>query len=112
MSKDKDTHATHGTPTHTPAKRTPYTHATDGKVSITASGFSPASVEIAVGGKVTWTNDDTVARTVTFDPLPGGQAAPSGDISPDATHEITFPAAGSFGYSDEHGAGTGTVVVS
>ena len=38
-----------------------------GSVTIGGNRFSPASITIAVGGTVTWTNTDTVPHTVTAD---------------------------------------------
>jgi plastocyanin len=80
--------------------------------------FTPATLEIATGTTVTWTNEDTVPHTVTtgtapptFPPLPSG-ASPtpfpslssgdgkvnSGRIEPAAAFSFTFNETGTFNY--------------
>ena len=80
--------------------------------------FSPATVEIAKGTTVTWTNEDAVPHTVTtgtapptFPPRPSG-ASPtpfpslssgdgkvnSGRIEPTKSFSFTFNEAGTFNY--------------
>ena len=64
-------------------------------IDIKNSAFNPLTVTIRQGTNVTWTNDDTVAHTVTsvttgvFD---------SGIIRPGMTYNHTFDQAGSFEY--------------
>lgn len=65
---------------------------TDGVVSIANFAFNPENVTIQVGQKVTWTNNDSVAHTVT------GTDFSSGQIAPGATYEHTFATAGTFDY--------------
>ena len=62
--------------------------------------YIPASVTIAKGGKVTWTNDDTAAHTVTSGTPKDG---PSGTFDSSlvmggATFEYTFNNAGTYDY--------------
>jgi plastocyanin len=77
-------------------------------VSITATGFQPAQVTIAVGETVTWTNRDTVNRQIMAD---GGMFA-SPQISPGDTYQFRFTRAGSFSYHDTRQTSQrGTIVV-
>ncbi|MDR3686702.1 MAG: cupredoxin family copper-binding protein [Coriobacteriia bacterium] len=61
-------------------------------VTIANFAFSPSNVTVAVGGTVTWTNNDSVPHTVT------GADFDSGPLSPGKTFSHTFPKAGSFDY--------------
>ncbi len=81
------------------------------KVSISAKGFAPTSVDCKVGDSVEWTNADTAPHAVALSPAPAG-SSPSGDIAPNATFAQKFDTAGTYNYSDSHGAGSGTIVVS
>ncbi len=45
------------------------------KVTITNFAFSPAILTIRVGTKVTWTNEDVVAHTVSFTDVPNSPRA-------------------------------------
>jgi plastocyanin len=88
--------------------------------------FVPATLSIAVGDTVTWTNPGVITHTVTFDPskamtpadvaLPAG-ATPfdSGDMEEDATFSHTFTVKGTYKYVckyHEMMGMAGTVVVS
>jgi plastocyanin len=64
-------------------------------VTITRTGFTPASVTIAAGESVTWRNADTSVHQVVF-----GQAPCNLTIQPGATGACTFRAGGSFNYRD------------
>lgn len=69
------------------------------KVSITTNKkgvftFKPKSVTIAVGTTVKWTNNTTVAHTVTSDT----GVFNSGIINPGSTFKFTFTKKGTFGY--------------
>ena len=63
-------------------------------VSITNFTFDPADITVKPGGAVTWTNNDSVAHTIT------GNAGEfdSGSVAPGATYSHTFDKAGSFSY--------------
>ena len=77
-------------------------------VSIPAHSFSPASVTIAVGGTVRWTNGDRDSHTVTAD----NGSFDSGILAPGGTFSHTFPTAGTFAYHCEiHPDMRGTVTV-
>jgi plastocyanin len=68
--------------------------------------FQPATVEIAVGGTVTWTNADSATHTVK------GDGWASGDLAQGATFSHAFDTAGTFAYScGIHPSMTGEVIV-
>lgn len=80
--------------------------ATGGAVEIKEFAFVPASVQVAVGGAVTWTNADAVTHTVK------GEGWGSGDLAKGATFSNTFDTAGTFAYScGVHPSMTGSVIV-
>ena len=70
------------------------TGAQTGPVSIKISNFafSPASVTIAAGTEVTWTNDDSAAHTVV------GSDFASGNLATGQTFKTPFRTAGTFNY--------------
>ena len=79
-----------------------------GQVVMKNLAFDPATVTIAVGGTVTWTNEDSTTHTVTAD---NGEFN-SGDLANGATFSFTFDTAGTFAYHCSiHPSMTGTVVV-
>jgi plastocyanin len=82
--------------------------AADHAVAISGSAFSPATVTVAVGDTVTWTNSDQISHTATADT---GQFD-TGTIGNGASVTITFPDAGSFPYHCTiHVQMTGTITV-
>ena len=70
-------------------------------VSITSKGFSPASVSLANGDTILFTNNDTVVHSANFKTYtPPGS---TGDISPGASVETNpFTVAGSYDYNCDH----------
>ena len=73
---------------------------------LTTTAFSPSPVTIAVGGSVTWTNNDNTAHTTT------GSTWNSGSIAPGGKYTTTFSTAGSYTYHCSiHPGMTGTVTV-
>lgn len=64
-------------------------------VSIKNFAYSPASMTVPVGTTVTWTNNDSVAHTVTSD---SGKILDSGTIQPGQTFSFTFTKAGTYAY--------------
>jgi plastocyanin len=75
-------------------------------VEIKEFSFQPATIEIAVGGTVKWTNADPATHTVK------GEGWGSGDLAQGASYENTFATAGTFPYScGVHPSMTGEVVV-
>jgi plastocyanin len=78
-------------------------------VTIKDFAFNPATATATAGSKVTWTNNDTTAHTVTFD----DGSADSGNIAPGSTFDHTFATAGTFAYHCTiHSQMKGTVTVS
>jgi plastocyanin len=78
-------------------------------VDIKDLAYTPATVEVPVGGTVTWTNNDTVPHTVTAQDRALLQ---SGTLDPGATFSQTFDAPGTIDYFCEfHANMKGTIVV-
>lgn len=64
-------------------------------ISIKNFSFSPATLAIKTGTKVTWINDDTVSHTVTSD---SGNLLNSGTLSPGQSFSFTFTDTGAVNY--------------
>ena len=65
--------------------------------------YTPPTIKVAVGDKVTWSNEDTIFHTVTSGPSDGSKAEPdgkfdSGNIEAGDTFSYTFTEAGEFTY--------------
>jgi plastocyanin len=61
--------------------------------------YAPASVNVAKGGKVTWTNNDPVPHTVTSTSVPSGASSfDSGNMNANATFSVTFTVDGTYQY--------------
>lgn len=85
--------------------------AADHDVTIAGFAFSPATVTVAVGDTVTWTNNDDVPHTATSS-SGVSPAFDTGNLSEGASGTVTFNTAGSFSYFCKiHPNMTGTVVV-
>lgn len=79
------------------------------QVSIANMSFSPASITVKKGSTVTWTNNDSIAHTVTAD---SGNTFDSGTLDPGKTFTHTFNDTGSFAYHcNIHPEMHGTVTV-
>src|SRR3954451_13520024 len=79
-----------------------------GSSTLTTTAYAPHPVTGAVGGTVTWTNNDSVAHTSTAN----NTAWNSGTIAPGGKFSMTFPSAGSFPYHCSiHPGMVGTVTV-
>ncbi len=65
-----------------------------GASSQTTTAYAPNPVNIAVGGTVTWTNNDSTAHTSTAN----NGAWNSGAIAPGGKYTMTFTSAGAFTY--------------
>jgi len=79
-------------------------------VSIVNMDFTPSSITVKKGTTVTWTNNDSVAHTVTADT---NNAFDSGNLNPGKNFSHTFDTAGTFAYhctyhSNMHGSVTVT----
>ena len=78
------------------------------KVSISSTGFAPATITVTTGATVTWTNKDTVMHTVTT----ADGSISSGDIAAGSSYTKTFSDAGTFNYYDAHNTTmTGILIV-
>ena len=67
---------------------------TGNNISIANFAFSASTLTVSTGTKVTWTNNDAAAHTVTAD----DNSFNSGNIAPGATFSYTFTAAGTYSY--------------
>jgi plastocyanin len=79
-------------------------------VSIASSsvGYSPANITVVSGTKVIWTNNDSIAHTVTSN----NSVFDSGTIQPGGTFSYTFNSVGTFNYHCTiHPSMTGMVTV-
>ncbi|MBV1703824.1 MAG: cupredoxin family copper-binding protein [Hyphomicrobiales bacterium] len=77
------------------------------KVTIQGFAFSPASISVAAGDSVTWTNQDGAPHLVD-----GGAAFRSAALAKGQSFTFTFAKAGSFAYRcGIHPSMSGTVVV-
>jgi plastocyanin len=77
-------------------------------VAIKGFAFNPATIQAKVGENITWTNDDTVAHTVTLD----DGSSKSGNIDSGTTYSHAFAQAGTFTYHCEiHPQMKGTITV-
>ncbi|HWH32659.1 MAG TPA: plastocyanin/azurin family copper-binding protein [Egibacteraceae bacterium] len=83
-------------------------------VAVQGFRFQPATLQVAAGGTVTWTNEDDINHTATA----GTPDAPTGEFDVDlpqkgATGEHTFDEPGTYAYFCEvHPSMTGEIVVS
>ena len=78
-------------------------------VTIANFAFQPASLQIAAGSSVTWTNADSTAHTVTSD----AGAFDSGQLAPGASFTQMFMTPGTYTYHCQiHPFMTATIVVS
>lgn len=93
-----------------PASTAATTTAATATNAATIKGFSfqPEVLKVKVGAKVTWTNDDTVAHTVTADT----NSFASGNLQPGGSFSFTFTRPGTYAYHCSiHPSMHGSVVV-
>ncbi len=77
-------------------------------VTISGFAFSPATLNVAAGTKVTWTNKDSTTHTVSSDT----NAFESGSLANGASYSYTFNTAATYAYHCSiHTYMKGTVVV-
>ena len=83
-------------PSPTPSPSTQGTPASivSGSSLLTTTAYAPNPISVAVGGTVTWTNNDNVAHTSTSNTGVWN----SGSVPPGGTFSMTFPTAGTFPY--------------
>lgn len=78
------------------------------EVFIQGMAFVPATISVAAGTTVTWTNKDAIAHTVTS----ATGLFNSGTVNPGKSFTFTFPTAGSYSYyCSIHPSMLGTVKV-
>ncbi len=108
------------TPTETPAPSAAASPSgammmEENTVTLTKDGFSPATLTIKAGTKVTWKNMSGAAATVSSDPHPTHTNYPPLNLGPfqdGATHELTFDKPGTYGYHNHFNpTQKGTIVV-
>ena len=77
-------------------------------VTLSGFAFSPATVTVPAGTKVTWTNKDSTTHTVTSNT----GAFDSGNVPVGGTFSFTFSRAGTFQYHcNIHPSMTGKIIV-
>ena len=84
-------------------------------VTLTANGYSPATLTISAGQTVTWKNSSGEMATVNSDPHPTHTNYPPlnlGQFADGSSLSLTFPTAGTFGYHDHLNPSLrGTIIV-
>ena len=81
--------------TATPAAAPAKSSASSTQAKIADFAFSPADIEVEVGDKITWTNDDAAAHTVT---ATSGADFDSGTLAQGATFTFEAKKAGTIAY--------------
>ena len=95
------------TPTAAATAAKPAAHGSEAKIAEFA--FSPADIQVHVGDKITWTNDDAAAHTVT---ATSGADFDSGTLANGATFTFEAKKAGSIAYiCTIHPSMKGTITV-
>jgi plastocyanin len=97
----------HLTSEHTTTPSQKAAQAAVATVEITADGFSPSTLSVPVGTKVTWVNKDSQPHRVASNPYPENTSLPSLDskdppLGPNATYTYTFTTAGNVSYHDQY----------
>lgn len=78
-------------------------------ITIENFAYDPATANVSVGARVTWTNDDALAHTATAN----DGTFDSGNIPAGGSYSFTFDTAGTYAYTcTYHPQMTGTIVVS
>ena len=77
-------------------------------ITISNMAYSNPNLQVAVGTKVTWVNNDNMVHTVTAN----NSSFNSGDIAYNGSYSYTFTTAGTYAYHCKyHSSMTGVVVV-
>lgn len=96
------------TPVSTPTPNPNTPTGSSAAISLANFAFSPASITVKAGTKVTWTNKDSTTHTVTSD----SGVFNSGNLPPNSSFSFTFSTPGTFSYHCSiHTYMTGTVMV-
>lgn len=99
-----------------PASVTPNSNQqTQTAVTLTASGFAPATLTIKAGQTVTWINQSGQEATVNSNPHPVHTDYPPlnlGSFANGASLQLTFPTPGTYGYHNHlNPSESGTIIV-
>lgn len=101
--------------TTTTAPASSKTKPVENSITLSADGYSPATLTIKAGTTVTWTNKSGTMATVNSDPHPTHTNYPPlnlGKFSDGETLTLRFDQPGTFGYHNHYDASQkGTVVV-
>ena len=81
-----------------PATTAPAPAASGSAVEVSGFKFAPATLEVAKGTTVTWTNKDTTKHTVTSGIRPNKDGKFDGQLDSGGTFSVTFAEAGTFAY--------------
>jgi len=77
----------------------------EAQITITKDGFVPATVSVAKGTQITWTNTDTEPHQVAADPFPKNDSIPGFDstiiLQQDESLSFIFEQSGTYTYHDE-----------
>jgi plastocyanin len=96
------------TTTTAPAPVTTPTTPQTASVAISNFTFSPNQISVKAGTKITWTNSDSAAHTVTSN----NGAFNSGTLNPGSSYSFTFNTPGTYNYHCAiHPSMTATVIV-
>lgn len=77
-------------------------------ISITSTGFSPATLTVVTGSSVTWMNNDSTSHSITST----DGSIKSGTIASGSSYSKSFTSAGTFSYFDATKTSmTGVVIV-
>lgn len=91
-----------------PTENNPTQASSNSAIQIMDFAFSPSSLNVKAGTTVVWTNNDSMAHTVTAD----DKSFSSGNLSKGQTYSYTFTTAGTYAYHCAlHPGMTGTIVV-
>ena len=74
------------------------------RITVDEGGFTPATVQVAVGSDVVWTNTDSKAHEVAANPYPSKSSLPgldSGQLTADQSYHFTFRKPGTYNYHDQ-----------
>jgi plastocyanin len=87
--------------------------ATNAQVSITSSGFNPATITVKRGESILWTNQDTKPHSVAADTSAGSNMTLDESLNPGDNLSTAFNQSGTYTYHDpaQPTALKGTVIV-
>lgn len=94
---------------------TPSANQAQNTVTLTTSGFAPATLTVKVGDTVTWSNKSGMTATINSNPHPvhtDYSPLNLGQFSDGSSVTLSFPKAGTYGYHNHLNPGeTGTIIV-